>query len=180
MTNTPSRRAVLTALPAAAIGIGALWPAAAAGADRDAELIRLGAEFDRIYAEYLPLYEEVGRLGGIFEDAVDELELNIGGKADFAVWRHLRIETGYEGAIIAAEAVGCRIDPLANRVFEIPAASIAGLAVKARYAQFYNHSIDKIKVPARDQDYDVFVLCELVRDIQRLASTALAIGGANA
>jgi hypothetical protein len=66
MTDSPSRRSVLTALPAA--GVPALADVAALASHPDAELLRLGAEFDRIHAEYRVADDEATQIDDEFHD----------------------------------------------------------------------------------------------------------------
>lgn len=56
LNTTISRRAILTGIPAAAIGVGTLAaPAMAFEPDTDADLVALDAEFGREYRTWLPL-----------------------------------------------------------------------------------------------------------------------------
>jgi hypothetical protein len=58
-----SRRSVLTALAAVPVaGVPAVADAAAFATHPDAELLRLGAEFDRLHDAWLPLDDEANRL----------------------------------------------------------------------------------------------------------------------
>jgi len=72
MSDTHSRRTVLTALAAATTAsVPALAVAGSIASHPDAELLRLGAEFDRCRAAYLPACEESRRLLKIFKEEVD-------------------------------------------------------------------------------------------------------------
>jgi hypothetical protein len=67
-----SRRSVLTALAAVPVaGMPALADAAALASHPDAELLRLGAEFDRIHAEYRVADDEATQIDDEFHDRRD-------------------------------------------------------------------------------------------------------------
>jgi hypothetical protein len=73
---SPTRRAILSALPAAAIGIGAVKASRAAAAHPDAALIALGRELEDLHAIYLaelasddedPTYDRHWQIRGLIE-----------------------------------------------------------------------------------------------------------------
>jgi hypothetical protein len=185
--SSPSGRAIFKGISAATISMAALLPATAnVVANPDAELLVIGAEFERLYADYVPCHSDMGRFAEIFDLIIAEEKKKLGrdlclnNKADEALWEKLRIDCGYEGAICKCDAILNRIIELTNEALKLPAATIGGLAVKARLAQHACHLPEEIEQAPRDQDWDVFVLNELVKDLQCLASLAIAIGGANA
>jgi hypothetical protein len=90
----PSCRAMLAALAAAPI---AGVPTLAGVAHPDAELLRLGEEFERHYAASLPVNAECQRLVGLFDEEWDRRGLSI--DANFVAWGQLREKMGFEAAI---------------------------------------------------------------------------------
>jgi hypothetical protein len=66
---SPSRRSVLTAIAVVPVaGLPALADEAALASHPDAELLRLGAEFDRILAEYRVADDEATQIDDEFHD----------------------------------------------------------------------------------------------------------------
>jgi len=129
-----------------ALAMTAILPAAALAADNDneadAELVRLGAEFDRLYAEWLGLEQEAYRLDDLVSEQIDIQEVARSGVRGSQwterckEWNALRIRTGCEAAITTAEAKAEVIDALSKRIRAIPAVGIAGIAVKASLLAF--------------------------------------------
>src|SRR5262249_5670207 len=108
MSDTHSRRTVLTALAAATTaGVPALADAAALASHPDAELLRLGAEFDRRRADYVPACEEMWRIEKEFEEEADRRGL----PRDYELWaKQLRISTGFDDAATRQNELGERVD----------------------------------------------------------------------
>jgi hypothetical protein len=155
--------------------VGPLATAAVARADdNDAELVRLGAEFERHYAEYLALFEESDRLAA---DEADDMGLTQGSKA----WFELRKERGAETAIEITNDKADELDKIAKRIRAIPAAGIVGLAVKASLLPFAVHNMeDEIAIkngtPMDDLDWVTECLNGFVAEIRGMAR--LTTGGA--
>jgi hypothetical protein len=188
--KTPlTRRAALAgALPAAAaITLPAMAATAVlAGASHpDAELLRLGAEFDRLHAIWLPLHAEQARLAGVFSAAVTAAETSGGKRLAWDEFAALRCETGYEPAIERSwdEAL-TPLDSLSEEIREIPARTLPGLAVKARLLAYDTDYSSRIDGPDAE-DWDVQSFARFLGEIERMANmpaaerVALSTGGTN-
>lgn len=141
MPNTSmSRRAMLANVPAA-LTLAAILPTAAlAGGndnEADAELVRLGVEFDRLYAEYVVVLEEMLRISDRFEKEAERQGISPArNRNDYAKWVRLSYDSGHEAAIAASNAKAEIIDEIARRIRAIPAVGVAGMAVKASVLHF--------------------------------------------
>lgn len=98
----------------------------------DAELIRLGEEFDGLYAEWVPLAIKERELS---------LETNAGMKARGVRYTSENIddcqaETGLGVVADACDAILERLDPLAERIITMRVDTVAGLAVMGRVLRF--------------------------------------------
>jgi hypothetical protein len=166
----PSRRTMLAALAAAPIAGVPTLADAAIPPHPDAELLRLGEEFERLHAAWLPVNAECTRLGEFFDQAWDRSGLSLG--ENFEVWKQLRIESGVEAAGAAEERAFKLIDAVTTKIRETPAKTFAGLAVKARALRFDAHLSTQCDLPLKDQDWPEQVMNGFVAEIERLAAAA--------
>lgn len=120
------RLALFGGLSAAAVLVAA--PCAVAAGNPDAELIRLGKELDREFEVNRELMEEAGRLYDVWGTMVQARGLK---QDDHAASFPLTQECGYSQANEAWSDCGERIDALVETISDIPAATLAGFAVKA-------------------------------------------------
>ncbi|MGB7089512.1 MAG: hypothetical protein WBL57_06090 [Methylovirgula sp.] len=131
------RREFLRQLAAASVLTIPVAAAAFVHGDPDAELARLGAEFERHYAEYVALAGEMIRIGDRFEEEAERQGIDPRHRRDdYPKWVRLRHDVGYEAAITSSNAKAEIIDEIAKRIRAIPAAGIAGMAVKAAVLHF--------------------------------------------
>jgi hypothetical protein len=170
----PSRRMMLAALAAAPIaGMPTLAGAAVPIRERpNAELLRLGEEFEQRHVALLPIDAECNRLTGLFDEAWNRGGLSMGD--NFEVWKQLRIETGVEAAIEAEDKAFGLIDAVTTKIREMPAKTFAGLAVKARALRFDALLNAQCDLPQEDQDWPEYVMNEFVAEIDRLAAAELS------
>lgn len=129
-SHVPSRRDALRT-----IGISGLVAAAPISAvalagepHPDAELVRLGAEFERAHADATALrraYREAwDRCRGILDAGGDRLTMDS--------WRGACRESGISEIDDALDDANAAIEALAGEIRRIPARTIAGISVKAR------------------------------------------------
>jgi hypothetical protein len=172
------RRTFLRQLAAAgALTVPVAAAAVARAGDADAELVRLGAEFERHFAEYLVLWEEGERALALVDDEADDKGLLQGSMA----WLEFRKEKGGETAIEITNDKADELDKIAKRIRAIPAAGIVGLAVKASLLPFAVHNMeDEIAIkngtPMDDLDWVTECLNGFVAEIRGMAR--LTTGGA--
>ena len=166
----PSRRAVVRTLGTAVLASGALATACeATAAHPDATLLRLGAEFGRLYAAWLPIYSEMWRLNDQFEKEWAKNGLSI--DDNFAEWAKLRTDMGVEAAAEANTAALDLIDAVATKIREMPAKTFAGLAIKARVLA-YDAGIDRRDIPEEKLDGPEQAMNLFIAELERLASAS--------
>ena len=141
----PSRRSILSQLPAASIAMGATLGSLApvtAGPQGDAELLRLGREFEAAWSHEIAV---LARLKGVDTPAGDE---------------------EFDAAIDAVSAI-------VDRIEVIPATSLAGLQVKAR-AISWCHSGEPLEAEAfsDQQTTNVRIAASLVNDLLAMGGAA--------
>jgi hypothetical protein len=139
---------------------------AGATAHPDAELLRLGEEFERHYVASLPVNAESKRLCELFDEAWERCGLSI--DANFG--GQLRAETAVEAAIEAEERAFNLIEAVTTKIRETPAKTFAGLAVKARALRFGAHLNTQCDLPPEDQDWPEQVMNQFVAELDRLAA----------
>jgi hypothetical protein len=174
MMNPKTHRRAMATLPVVASPI-ATAAFAATGPDAeliDAELLRLGEEFERRYAAFLPVDAECDRLKYVFEEAWKRTELS-SIDANLEFWSQMRIETGFEAAIEAQNRSFDDIDTVTTKIRETPAKTFAGLAVKARALRYDTYLSTQCNLPEEDQDWAEFVMNQFVAELERLAAAAL-------
>jgi hypothetical protein len=162
----PSRRTMLVAL--AAVPIAGVPTLAGGAAHPDAELLRLGEEFERRYAASLPFTADRKQREEKFTDDWKSRELSIG------EWRQLSEATGFEAAIDAETRAVDLIEAVTSKIRKTPAKTFAGLAVKARALRFDAHLSTMCDLPPEDQDWPEYVMNEFVAEIDRLAAAELS------
>jgi hypothetical protein len=140
---------------------------APAASHPDAHLLRLGAKFDRLHAEWLPLNTKERLLGSIFHDEVERR--GISADRQYKAWCKLRDETGYEAAIGATNDVLKLIDDVIGRIYATRPTTIAGIVVWARAVRFNVDLSKPSTAPAEDQDWDFFAMNNFVATLERLA-----------
>lgn len=144
-------------------------PALADVAHPDAELLRLGQEFERLHAAWLPVDAECTRLDELFEEEWGRRGLSI--DANLGAWSRLKDEMGFEAALEAEERAFLLIDAVTTKIRETPAKTFAGLAVKARALRFDTHLDTQCDLPPRDQDWPEHVMNQFIDELDRLACT---------
>jgi hypothetical protein len=170
----PSRRAVLTALAAATTAsVPALAVAGSIASHPDAELLRLGAEFDRRRADYLPACKRCWYMEELFNEEADRRRLRPDSKRTYALWAKLRIETGCDDAATRQNELGEQVDAVTKRIRETPAKTWAGLAIKARALRF-DTMLDFECGPENEQDWPELVMDAFVAEIERLTASETA------
>lgn len=138
-----SRRSLLVGMGAAATPLAALPALAAAG--EDANLLRLGADFDRLVAEWVPLQIEADRCeegvisaglqrGWFTLDWKNRASLVMGHFDDVC---ELDRRSGLNAANEAAEKAATRVDEVASAAATLTPQTLAGLAVRARCARWH-------------------------------------------
>jgi hypothetical protein len=174
-----SRRETLRTIGAAALAGGVAT--AAASSSPDAHLLRLGAEFDRLYAAWLPIHAEVERLDKEFEKEWAKKGLSIDENLEparymqcrIAAWRQLQNEIGVDAALSGEDAACKLLDAVTKKIRGTPATTIVGLAVKARALRFDTHLSTQCDLQEKDQDWPERVMSQFIAEIERLAAADL-------
>ncbi|RWN59631.1 hypothetical protein [Mesorhizobium sp.] len=123
-----NRRSILGGLAAATAFVATNH--ADAAANPDAELIRLGKEFDRLRAEYIPLLAESNRLQRVWIDECDQRGVLLQSDCDNG-WA-IAEEVGSVTADRREEPVQMALDETTKAIFATTATTLAGFAVKAK------------------------------------------------
>lgn len=122
-------------MAALAAGTTASVPALAVGGAEashpDAELLRPGAEFDRLHMAWLPLKAEADRLDLAYVAEARKMTAEAGG-LNLDLWMRWGEEAGVNAAVEAEERAFEHIDAVTAKIREMAAKTFAGLAVKAR------------------------------------------------
>lgn len=162
-----SRRAILTGIPAAAIGIGTVT-AAVRQVKYRRRPARPGAEFERQHAAWLALGQETDRLCDVFDAAIKDAEIRY--SHQMAAWCQLRYSTGFDDAIGKQNDVGDRLGYIADEAAAIPATSFASLVVKARIILWVTGVSAKENLPPDDDewDWDDAYVSNFVKEVHRL------------
>lgn len=107
----------------------------------DAELIRLGRQLDPLMAELIDIWPEYRRASNALErlrarHKAEWLSLYAAGRNEEAgaMARHWEEETGFTPVNARVERLDHELEPIINAIMAHPAATIAGLGVKARAA----------------------------------------------
>ncbi|MDI4657237.1 twin-arginine translocation signal domain-containing protein [Xanthobacter autotrophicus] len=168
----PTRRSLLKASGAlgtvAALAVPvAILPKAEAAEHPDAELLRLGAEFEREHVILVHLKKEEKRCKSVFE--VERARRGTQGWDDLTA---LHEETGYEAAIDRSSDQFDKLDAITSVIRSIPAQTIAGLAVKVRATAYDCHFSLSFDLPPDQIDWQEGCFLQLVRDVERMAKVA--------
>lgn len=171
-----SRRAFLKAGAAlgsvAALAIPFLSKAKA-GSHPDAELLRLGAHFEREHAVLLDLKAQEAAFEDIFETELERRGLAPTETTMTAFWA-LRAETGFEEAVARSSKQFDRMDAVTATIRAIQAATLEGLAVKVRAAAYDCHFSLSFHIPPEDMDWQEQCFFGLMREVERMAAEARA------
>ncbi|MFG1282266.1 hypothetical protein [Xanthobacter autotrophicus] len=167
--RTTTRRALLKATGAlgsiAALAVPVVvLPEVEAAEHPDAELLRLGAAFEREHVTLAHLKKEEKRLKSVFE-----VERARRGAQGWDALTALQEETGYEAAIDRSSDQFDKLDALTGVIRSIPARSFAGLAVKARTTAYDCHFSLSFDLPPDQIGWQEGCFLQLVREVERMA-----------
>lgn len=165
--NRRSLVAVAAAFAAAGLHACSITPARAS--EEDAQLLWLGAEFDRTLAEWRPLWREMWRLHDAWAEVLKARELSFAVQGDDACWA-VNEEIGGRAASEASNLVLDRLEALASEIKAIPPKTVAGIAVWARVARFECVSPFDLEKPQADLDLDVQHLLGFLAMIEQVAA----------
>lgn len=158
-----SRRAILTG--AAAAGVVAALPVASDTAHPDVELIRLGADFDRLHADLLLVIKEQQPIHDAFEDAVEKFE-GRGCRQPVGGWSDLRKEVGVEAAIKRENDAFDHADEIAAQVRAIPARTIVGFAIKLKVLAYDCGLSHRPDAPDEEIEWPETCFHDLIREAE--------------
>ncbi|MEQ1953609.1 hypothetical protein [Mesorhizobium sp. CN2-181] len=165
-----NRRKLLATTPAVLAAV--VTPAAACfgTSDPDAELIRLGAIFDRLYEDWKPLWREMDRAHNRWAAAMHERGTCFGEDMDA-----LFASQAEFGVDIAGDRNNAHLDKVeaaAAPIRVMQPKTLAGLAVRARVCRFDSASLPEIDRPRGDWDWATECLECFIADIERMAATS--------
>lgn len=158
--------AAATTIPVAVVGCIAN-PARAAAAD--AELIRLGAEFDRVYPSWLAAWREWQRHEDLWERTLHERGMT-GARRSTEACLAVFDEIGGRAASDANDALVKRLDDIANAIRAIQPTTLAGLAVWAKAARNDCVPPRDAERAAEERDWDVKCLIGFLDQVEGLAA----------
>lgn len=167
-----NRRALVAGatLVAAAALRGCSSPAVADTA-LDAELVRLGAEFDRARAAWLPRWQEWRRLDDEWRATLKARGMSFHTHGDAAVWA-VQSEIGAEAASDANDLALSEVERLADEIRPLRASSVAGIAAKAKVACFDAVPMHQLMRPDGERDHGFQSIIALLAEIEALARTS--------
>jgi hypothetical protein len=154
----------------AAAAVVTIPPACTVVSD-DAELVELGAEFDRVYASLPPLHREANRINAQWRQTILARGMSFAGHGNEACCA-LHKELGGEKAEDAQQAVLDVLDGLAARIRALRPTSIAGLASWAKAARFDALSLGIMEQKPDDRDWGDKHLVAFFEEVERLALSA--------
>lgn len=168
--QTSSRRAVIaTALAGLAAGCA---PVALASTSADADLIRLGEEFDRAEREWIPLWREWQRHERLWRDTIQARGMSFAAHGHDAVMA-VFIDAGGDVASEANNAALDRLDTIRDRIKKIKPMTLAGLAVWAKVARFDGTSIHVREKPADQRDTCDAAILDFLTLVEEMAGQAV-------
>lgn len=183
MTNA-TVRAAATGLPSfnrRALVAGATLVAAAAlrncsapavaDTTPDADLVRLGDEFDRAHAAWLPRWQEWRRLDDEWRATLKARGMSFHTHGDAAVWA-VQSEVGAEAASDANDLALSEVERVADEIRLLRPTTIAGIAAKAKVACFDAVSMHQLVKPENKRDLGPRAILALLAEIEALARTS--------
>ena len=135
----------------------------------DAELIRLGEEFARLYAEWLPINAEMKRLEEVRQRVWDYL----GSHFTVEAYQASCDACGLTQATDANDGVMDQLDALVEKINAVPARSLMGIAVKLRAIRYTSFALSEFDGEVDDLDWDVRCFALVQRDVEALAAKAV-------
>lgn len=167
-----NRRALVTGASVfAAAALRGCSSPAVAGPAPDAELVRLGAEFDRAHAAWLPRWQEWRRLDDEWRATIKARGMSFHTHGEAAVWA-VQSELGTEAASDANDLVLSQVERLADEIRPLHPTTIAGLAVKAKVACFDAVPIHQLVKPEGGRDHAPQAIITLLAEIEAAARAA--------
>jgi hypothetical protein len=169
-----TRRKLLASTPALAVAAATAAAAEGMGVTPmpDAELIRLGAEFDRLFEAWHPIWAEMHLMGEAWQEFARK-GYESGRFADIMQAWGTPEGVRYE-AIIDVNGQHLEVlDKLAVRIRDIVPVSLSGLAVHARVCWYDCLPHVKTEGPRKDWDWDVECLAGFLDHIERMAGKAV-------
>lgn len=167
-----TRRKLLASTPAALAAVATPAAACVVQLEADAELMRLGAIFDRLYEDWKPLWREMDRAHNRWAAAMHERGVSFGEDMDA-----LFASQAEFGVDIAGDRNNAHLDKVeaaAAPIRVIQPTTLAGLAVRARVCRFDSASLPELDRPRREWDWATECLECFITDIQRMAGLAVS------
>jgi hypothetical protein len=174
-----SRRGIISAAGAVAASAAVSMPSALAADHPDAKLIELGQQLDPIVRRIESGREKIKKIHSQgYDERFDALRAEWrrrceAGNPDDTDWMSriddLQREYGMDVLLSAADDNYDALDPILNAIIEIPAVTVAGLAVKARATAAVTRGSERWDDD--DPDLDVLHLRSLIQAVLSLAET---------
>jgi hypothetical protein len=166
---TTTRRAVLTATPAAVIAaaVPATALATSLAQHPDAKLIALGAEFDRRYAAFKAIAVEARPIIDRFLEHIKEISETQ--PVGWDNWCRISVEMGHDSAVEREMEAAENVDDVSQAIRDTPATTVAGIAVKMKAAAWCSNLYATRQDIGNDPDLGVEALHELLTEAERLA-----------
>jgi hypothetical protein len=164
-----SRRAFLSASVATIAVSATAAMATPAGSGSDTCLIRLGEEFDRLHALYLPARRQSTALHTEAHAPLYK-RVRAGDRVSVDEMARAERESGFSDANEQTEALTLALDTLTESIRALPATTPQGFYVKVQAASFdcgFSHVFDG-QTPA-EMDHDIECFFHLLEDAKRFA-----------
>ena len=158
--------AIAVAIPGAITGC--VPPVIAGPSGQDAELRRLGAEFDRAHAAWVPRWQEWQRIEREWRSTLDAKGMSFAEHGVDAVCS-IFTELGGDDASDANDAALKWVEAVADQIRSLRATTIAGIAVKARVACFDAVPMHQIVKPMDKRDHAPQAVIALLAEIVAVA-----------
>lgn len=157
-------RACVVTAAAAAVAV----PPACTLTTEDADLVRLGAEFDRAYSAWLPVRAESKRMYQLWRDTLTERGMSLR-EHGLDACEAVSCEIGADQARDANQVALDQLDRIGERIREIEPTSIAGLVAWAKATRFDVITPDALLKKTEDLDWDDQCLIAFLGQVERLA-----------
>lgn len=147
---------------------GCVLPVIAEPLGSDAELRRLGTEFDQAHAAWIPRWQEWDRIENQWHATLKAKGMSFhehGEAAILSIWKEL----GGDDASTANDVALEEIERIADQIRTMRATTIVGIAAKAKVACFDAVPMEQLVRPEADRDHASQAVIGLLAEIEDLA-----------
>lgn len=161
--------AIAVAIPGAITGC--VPPVIAGPSGQNAELRRLGDEFDRAHAAWIPRWQEWQRIEQEWRSTLGAKGMSFAEHGVDAVCS-IFTELGGDEASAANDVALEEVERIADQIRTMRATTVSGLAAKAKVACFDAVSMEQLVRPEADRDHAAQAVIGLLAEIEDLARSS--------